>query len=54
MAVFSKGSKNLSFFIKIDRFSEKLWIFLKKTEGSNFAVGREWKSKVSQNVQKMF
>ena len=54
LAVSSKGSKNLSFFIKIDRFSEKLWTFLKKTKGSEFAVGSKWKSKVSQNVQILF
>ena len=54
MAIFSKGSKNLSFFIKIDRFSENFWTFLKKTKGNNFAVESEWKSKVSQNVQNFF
>ena len=46
-----KGSKILSFFIKIDRFPEKLWSFLKKAKGSNFAVESEWKSKLSQNIQ---
>ena len=54
LAVFSKSSKNLSFFIKIDRFSEKLWSFLKKAKVSNLAVESDWKSKVSQNVQKLF
>ena len=54
LAVFSKGSKNLSFFIKIDRILEKLWTFLKKTEGGNFAVESDWKSKVSQKVQTLF
>ena len=38
MAAFPKGSKNLSFFIKIDRFSENFWTFLKKTKGTKFAV----------------
>ena len=54
MAVFSKGSENLSFFIKTDRFSKKLWTFSNKAKGSTFAVESEWKSKVSQNVQSLF
>ena len=54
LAVFSKRSQNLGFFIKKDRFSEKLWTFLRKTKGSNFAVEGEWKSKVYQNVQNLF
>ena len=54
LAVFSKRSQNLGFFIKKDRFSEKLWTFLKKTKVSNFAVESDWKSKVSQNVQNSF
>ena len=54
LAVFSKGSKNLSFFIKIDMFLEKLWSFLKKAKGSNSAVESQWKSRVSQNVQNLF
>ena len=54
MVVFSKDSKTLSFFIKTDRLSERLWTFLKKAKGSIFAVESEWKSKVSQNVQNLF
>ena len=54
LAVFSKSSKNLSFFIKIAMFLEKLWSFLKEAKGSNSAVESQWKSRVSQNVQNLF